>query len=452
MKRVFSIFISLFLVFGLLLTGCSANSGNSGNTVSDTGSAGNTDQAQTINNEKEQITLRLAWWGSQTRHDKMMAIANEYMERFPNITIEPQMTGKYTPDYKDKLVAQMAATNEPDMFWTTIQRIGLYAEKNVFLDLNPYVGDLLDISGVAPSLIEAGSVDGNLYCIANGVNASAILYDPDLFEQAGIEKPSIDWTWDDLKQVCRTIKDELGIYGLSAPPVSYKSFHYFLRQNGYEWYSDDNKSLGFSDASVVEKFFSLSLELQEEGLCPPPDVTAQIKGSEDQLLPKGEAGLSFVDSNQITTLSAVAKKPLDFLVMPGPDSKKGMFLKPSCFIAGSVHTKYPEEVVKYINYFLNDEKAGEIFMGEVGVPVSSYVRQHLPNIVEGDNSVILTRQFDLVDFLSDHSSSVNLLYPEEHAEMQQVLQDTVDKVLYKVLTPAEAAAEFMSKASEIMAD
>lgn len=396
---------------------------------------------------EQPITLRLAWWGGQTRHEKMLAIAEAYMERNPNVIIECEYTG----DYDTKLTAQLAAGVEPDLFWVTINSAALYMSKSALLNLDPYIDNGLDISTISGAILESGMYGGSLYCVANGVNASVMLYDPDAFASLGIDKPDdLNWTWEDLEEISLRFVSELGIYGVQEPFIGNTNFHYFVRTKGYEWYNDEGTALGFTDPAVMEAFFAMALRWQQAGICPTQDILAQALGIEDQFLAKGQAAMAFHDSNQITTQSKVAGKPLAFLLNPGPDNEKGLFVKPACFTVVSANTQYPEACVDFLNFFTNDPVAGAIFNGEVGVPVSDTIREHLITTLEGDAKLILQRQFDIIDLVAEHSSPVNLIYPGKHNEVRQILTDVAEKVLYEVITPAEAAVEFMTEANRIL--
>ena len=36
----------------------------------------------------EETTIRMLWWGSQTRHDVTVAAVNKFMEKYPDIKVE----------------------------------------------------------------------------------------------------------------------------------------------------------------------------------------------------------------------------------------------------------------------------------------------------------------------------------------------------------------------------
>ena len=58
--------------------------------------------------------------------------------------------------------------------------------------------------------------------------------------------------------------------------------------------------------------------------------------------------------------------------------------------------------------------------------------------------------FDLLDYAVDHSSPINKPDPEGAGEVVTLLQELEEQVLYKELTPAEAAGRFRTEATEIL--
>ena len=39
-------------------------------------------------NGGEPCTIRFAWWGGQTRHERTEAVVKMFMEKYPNVTVE----------------------------------------------------------------------------------------------------------------------------------------------------------------------------------------------------------------------------------------------------------------------------------------------------------------------------------------------------------------------------
>lgn len=397
--------------------------------------------------QEEQITIRLAWWGGQSRNESMLAVADAYMETHPNVRIECEYSG-YS-DYQTKLAAQTAAGVEPDIFWQDIGNLGVYLDKNIPLDLTGYVGNGLDVTNIAQTLVDLGKYDDILFGVANGVNASCIIYNPDLFAQAGIEKPDKTWTWENLESIAKQIKDKLGIYAFSRDyTAGTTNVQFYLREMGYDLYNADNTALGFDDPQLLADLLAMDLRWQDEQLVPNLDQLMQLADNiEDTYFAKGQAALDFGDSNAITSLYSVLQIPLDFLPLPGPDNDKGMFVKPACYTLVSSRTEYPEVCVDFLNYFINDLTAGMLFNAQVGVPISSEVSAYLASSLEGDKQICFQNQVDFIAMLNDYSSSANLLYPSKHSAVSQLLQDARQKVLYGIMSPEEAAEEFVTQAN-----
>lgn len=62
---------------------------------------------------EEPVTLRVYWWGSQTRHDLTMAAIEKFEEKYPNITVEAEFTS--WDGYWSKLATQVAGNLLPDV-------------------------------------------------------------------------------------------------------------------------------------------------------------------------------------------------------------------------------------------------------------------------------------------------------------------------------------------------
>ena len=57
----------------------------------------------------EEVTLRMAWWGSQTRHDRTVQVIEMYEKAHPNVKIEYEFFS--FDDYFTKLKTLVASDN-----------------------------------------------------------------------------------------------------------------------------------------------------------------------------------------------------------------------------------------------------------------------------------------------------------------------------------------------------
>ena len=83
MKQILAVVLSAAMVFGL--AACGNNTTAETTTSTETASVDTTaepteaPEAEVAEEEHEPITLRMAWWGSQTRHDRTIAVIELYL-------------------------------------------------------------------------------------------------------------------------------------------------------------------------------------------------------------------------------------------------------------------------------------------------------------------------------------------------------------------------------------
>jgi len=102
--------------------------------------------------------------------------------------------------YWNLLKTNAAGGELPDVFNISQDRFFFYADNDALLDLQPY----WDEYGVDTALWGAGTVDpyrwgenNDLYAGPVNWDTIAIYYNKDMFDAAGLEYPTADWTWDD---------------------------------------------------------------------------------------------------------------------------------------------------------------------------------------------------------------------------------------------------------------
>ena len=277
-----------------------------------------------------------------------------------------------------------------------------------------------------------------------GMNTFAVEYDETTFEKYGVEVPDRSWTYDDFVNICGQFKEK-GIYGCDLTNFEDWAL-YFLRTKGVTLYSQEGKGLGYEEDSIMEELFQMRLDLVNDGLLPTPDVANQASGTEDSLIVRGDAAMVTYWSNATAAVANATEDIIKVLPMFGPDADKGCYIKPSMFLSISAQTEHPEECALLIDFITNNEAANKVMMGERGVPISSEIREALkPELDETSQSI-----FDLLDYAVDHSSPINKPDPEGAGEVVTLLQELEEQVLYKELTPAEAAGRFRTEATEIL--
>lgn len=440
----------MVLILSLLLTGC-GNANDKADQVSTSEQTKQDDEKTQDNAEVEEkdIELRIAWWGSQERHDRTIKVIEMFEEKYPNVSIQYEFAG--WDGYWEKMAAQAAGGNLPDVFQQDYQYLTQYARKGLLLNLDPYVEQgILDLTDVDENSISGGRVDGKLYAINLGSNAMCVTYDPVLFEKAGVAEPTPDWTWEDYMETVRKLHEKLDIYGDGNSPFNwFHGFKHYLRQRGLTFYSEDGTKLGYDDDNLFIEYYSMELQLAKEGVIPMPDVRLEVKSVEDELIVTQRAAMATnMWSNQIIAMVSAAGRPLKMALLPKDKNqvKEAMYLKPSQFFSAAEDSANKEFAVKFIDYFTNDIEANKVLMAERGVPISSKVREALLPLLDDTQKMM----FDYIDLVTQHSSPIDPPDAPGHPEVDKLLKNLEEQMLYGEISIEDAAVKFREEANKIL--
>lgn len=399
---------------------------------------------------RDNVTLRIAWWGSQDRHDRTLEVINLFEKKYPDIKIIPEYTTWVM--YWDRMAEQAAVGMIPDIMQHDYKFLLTYHKNNLLLNLEPFIGDELRLKDVNNELIKTGKIDGKLYAIPLAYNTFTIIYDPVLFKKAGIKDVKSDWTWEDYLKISRKLHDELGIYAATYLPMmkgNIIGFEYYVRQHGQTLFDDSGKKLGFDDKLFID-FYNMDLKLEEEGVLAPPEVRLEHYTFENDLLINRQAAMSSNWSNIFLTLKELAGRPLKMLLLPTvrDQVRSGQYLKPSMFFTITKNCKHPEEAALFIDFFINHLEANNILKLERGIPISSKIRKQMkPFLNETEQQVV-----DFIEYADDYCSPIDPPFPPQYKQIFDLLEKLSYDMLYKKITPEQAVVTFKEESKRILSD
>ncbi|WP_248925126.1 ABC transporter substrate-binding protein [Paenibacillus hamazuiensis] len=444
MKRTLTVLLSAALAFTAAACG-NANQGSGDQGKSGAPAATEPKKETAAAPSGEPVKLRIAWWGGQARHDYTLKVIELYQQKNPNVKIETEYAA--FDDYWKKLAPQAAANQLPDIIQMDVSYLSQYGGRGQLEDLEPYTKNgKLDISSVSQNTIDSGKYDGKMYQMTLGVNALGIQMDADMLKKAGADVPGNNWTWDDIDKVGAKLKAN---GKLVADYMRYDVFFpYYLRTMGQKLYNPDGTQLGYTDDKYFVDYYKRYQKWYDNGYFLSLDKLATKKLTpEDDEMVMGNSAFSFSWSNQYVAWAAAAKRPLELIAPPGPDGKKGLFMKSSMGFSVTKNSKVKDEAVKFINFFINDVEANKLIKGERGVPVSSKVQEALKPLLKPEEAKV----FDYVAWAQNNSSPVDPPNPVGSVEIEKLLKDTSEQILYKKISVEDAAAKFRKEANAILA-
>lgn len=394
-------------------------------------------------NTKKQKTIKVLWWGSQSRHDITLKVIEMFEAKYPNIKVEPIYTS--FSGYFEKLTTLSAGNDLPDVYRLRIQDIPQWSSKGQVADLKK-ISTINGLKGMDKSAIEVGMIGNKLYGACTGVNALAFAYDEDMFQKAGVSIPDdTKWAWDNFEEICNTIYDKLNIWGTGN--FAQEQFEIYAREKGEMLYSKDLKSVGFKPKSF-EEFMTICLRLQSSGGMEPLKVALETQSNEEaSSYAKGQCAMRPIWSNKVVGVTKTKGKDSKLLMFPGPNNDKGMYVKPSMFMCIGETSKMKKEAGTFINFFLFDIEANKIINSDLGISSVEAVRNALKPDLDSQNKFI----FDYISKVGKYSTRpMDANFPEKANEARNALQDTMWEVYHETISPKEAGEKCVKRMNDIL--
>lgn len=388
-------------------------------------------------------TLKVFWWGTQTRHDQTLKVIKMFEEKYPKIKIEPIYTS--WTGYLEKLTTLSAGNELPDVYRLRIQDLPLWSSKGQIADLKK-ISTINGLKGMDKSAIDVGMIDNELYGACTGVNALAFAYDEDMFKQAGVSIPDdAKWTWNDFEKICNTIYNKLNIWGTGN--FAQEQFEIYAREKSEMLYAADLKSVGFSPKSF-EEFMTICLRLQASGGMEPLKVALETQSNEEaSSYAKGQSAMRPIWSNKVVSVAKTKGKDSKLLMFPGPGNDKGMYVKPSMFICVGETSKMKKEAGTFINYFLFDIEANKIINSDLGISSIESVRNALKTNLNSQDKII----FDYISKVGKFSKkAMDPYFPDKANEARNALQDTMWEVYHETITPKDAGVKCVQRMNDVL--
>jgi len=425
------------LVVSLLavaLTACGSNA-----TDPKSGEAGN-DSAQ-----PEPVELRISWWGGEARAEMYNTIIDNFEAKYPHIKVSREFAD-FGP-YWDKLTTQAAGGNAPDVIHMHLTKVADYAKRGQLLALDDLIasGDI-DLSEFNDGIIESGKIGDDTYMVTIGNSSSSIFYNADLFEEAGVEPPPADWTWEEFAAKAIELKQAVGrddFWAVEGPGEG--NFGQMLRSKGKDLYTEDGQ-LGYDKADMIE-FMTLWENLRREGAIPPAAVQAELGGKEhDQsMFGKRMAAMIFRATNQLKIFQGFTDDRYEITRVPTVDGGKGSETIEGAYMGIYSKTEHPKEAALFINYFINDPEAGEIFKLEHGPVGSKKMNETIKPLLQPADLKVIAFMDQVAPYVQKAVTP-----PIGGNEITKLFDQAIEAVAFGQKTIEQATDDFFAEAAKII--
>jgi multiple sugar transport system substrate-binding protein len=283
----------------------------------------------------------------------------------PGATVDMQITP--WAQYWDTLRVNAAGGNMPDVMWMSQLFAGFYNGNDLLLNLQPY----WDAAGVETTQWGPGMVDpyrdpaGELRAGPMNWDTIAIAYNKELFDAAGLDYPTNEWTWDDFAAAARALTNpEAGVFGASVYGGNFQQGigNWIASTGETPGVSEDRTTCTLTSPQSLEALNFLN-DLQDEGVMP---IGSMVSGEASfNLFQSGNVAMLTVGSWRLQDLNSQITFDWDLVQLPRhPESGRSRSITHAVGYVASKTTPNPDLAANLILFLVSDD--GQRFWAESG--------------------------------------------------------------------------------------
>jgi multiple sugar transport system substrate-binding protein len=232
----------LLAALGLLASACTGGDDNESATTGETATG--------------PVTLTF-WHGyTQVEEESLNALLDQWNAENPDITIDPLFVNN--DKALQKLTVALQGGEPPDITYQYGSSLPQLAEAPGLVDLTDWVqSPEVDWEDFVAGARDAATFEGKVLGVPALIDNLAVVYNKTLFDEAGLEYPNADWTWDDFRAAAKALTDpakkQFGFsYPMDASEDSVWHYDPLLWQNGGSILTEDDTQAAFNSPEGVE--------------------------------------------------------------------------------------------------------------------------------------------------------------------------------------------------------
>lgn len=237
------------------------------------------EKSSTDQSEVKKVEMKISTW---TSNKDQIALLDSFVQEFAQkkgIEIDCEFETITFAEYTTKLSMELQGNEAPDVFWVLETTAPTFVSSNLLGDLTQALQEY-DFSDFSQSAMTLWQKDNKVLGIPFSTSPFFILYNKDLFKEAGLDLPTQmqaegNWTWENFRKISKIIKDKTGVYAYQTPDgAGYDSriLHTLvpiIRSYGSDAWTDDNEILINSDESVEAVTLFHNMIYQDGSVVPP---------------------------------------------------------------------------------------------------------------------------------------------------------------------------------------
>lgn len=332
--------------------------------------------AATTVDPDEDASITFSFWGNDVRAKLYDEAVAEFEKQHPNIDVDVLFLGP--AEYWEKRQVEASSGGLPDVMTMDLAYLRQYSENGLLLDLEPYLGSIIQTDPIDEQVLQAGVVDEITTAVPISTNSWGMFLNTTILERVGVE-PFEGGSWDEYYEWVAEVSEAAAAAGLDVwggvdPNTRFTNFELQLRAEGKDLF-DDNGEPGFDEKRLAE-FWESNADVRERGGFVPQSRMAEV-----QPLTAFDSALSASDTtwdNFGSGFLGNLGEGYEIELMAPPlsvDGGKDLYLKASQMYSIASNSDHPAAAATLIDFLINSPQSGEIFGTNRGLPASETARE-----------------------------------------------------------------------------
>ncbi len=383
--------------------------------------------------------VEITFWHGQTQGvaELLQQMIDDFNRTHDDVVVSKDSGGVNSDRMLQKVTAGLQAGNYPDIAYIYGSDLANLAGSEELVDLTERTdAGELNWDAFFPAAQEAATVDERVRAVPAFLDNLAVVYNKKIFDDAGVEYPTDDWTWDDFLATAAELNDPAkGIAGFAWPGTGDEDTTWriwpLIWQQGGEILSEDGTSVAFDGPEGQAALDVVAQAADDESV-----YIDSSAGSErmQQLFTSGKMALNiagpyalpeYVDGGVDYGVVALPSFGGEHTTIGGPDTW-------AIFDNGEAQV---EGAVEFLDWFSQPEQQLRWIAEAGSLPLTTDV-QELPDYAEFEGSIPELDKYVTNTELARVRPTV-----AEYPQISQAMGQAIAQVLYGEADPATALSE-----------
>lgn len=390
--------------------------------------------------EAETTTIRFVWFTDGPDKPAIEGLVAEYEEQNPNIDVDFSIVPY--GELNQLLQTQATAGEAPDLARVTEP----YRFFEFGLDLRPYVSDGFSDEFLDDPMGLITGPDGGVYGFPHDMTMNGPFINVSLFEEAGVEIPEGDASWETWFEAAYEVKQETGVpYAVTADRSGHR-LDGIIQSYGGSYFTADGSELNL-DAPETQEALRAFIEAHKSGVMP-LDIWAGGSGyvGANQQFVNGQLVMYISGNWQVAQFAETIGDDFEWRAVPNGVNEQSGGMPGGKYIMAFEGSEHPEAVADLVEFLSSRESVAQYVSEAMFLPArEDLLEEGVDYPVRSD---VMNTFLEGLGRLPSSAYTDN--YHQSFGPVANVVRDRVTQAITGEISVDEAMRQMQREAEDVM--